>query len=531
MNEFLSHVKLASIPVIDLFAGPGGLGEGFSSIQNSHGEKVFDIRLSIEKDPVAHRTLSLRALFRSFKKDEVPDSYYDYVRGDITLHQLMSSPQIGEAAKAAYDHAKKATLGEIPPSEVDGWIRDAIGNADPWILIGGPPCQAYSLAGRSRMRGVDPKAFEEDKRHFLYKEYLRIIRDFGPSVFVMENVKGILSSTHGGYRIFEQIVSDLSNPGNDLHYEIRSFMTGGVGAAMSHRDYILEAENFGVPQMRHRVILFGVRRDLGKHEHRPLSPDPDHSNTVTNALSGLPKLRGRISRETDSHDAWLSALKEATRQLTGWRTNARDRVETRMLEAYQKAFNRVSTGGNFIPGNIETSTRLTEGLRSWYQDHRLGGVLQHQTRSHMRSDLYRYLFCASYAAEFGISPKIDQFPPLLLPDHGNVDDEHVPFADRFRVQLRNLPSTTVVSHISKDGHYYIHHDPSQCRSLTVREAARLQTFPDNYFFEGNRTEQYVQVGNAVPPYLAKQIGGVVADFLARAQTQLPDVSPGGSSEK
>lgn len=511
-------MSLASIPVVDLFAGPGGLGEGFSSIRNLDGGKVFDIRLSIEKDTVAHRTLSLRALFRSFKKEDVPDSYYDYLRGNITLSDMLSSRQIAEDAKAAYGHAKKATLGEIPPSEVDEWIREAIGDADPWILIGGPPCQAYSLAGRSRMRGADPKAFEEDKRHFLYKEYLRIISDFGPSIFVMENVKGILSSTHGGSRIFEKIISDLSNPGNDLQYEIRSFATGGIGEAASHRDYILESEKYGIPQMRHRVILFGVRRDLGKYEHRPLSTNPDHCITVANALSGLPKLRGRISREADTQDAWLSALKEAPRQLTGWKTNARDLVEARMRYAYQRAFNRVSTGGGFIPENIETSTRLPEGLRSWYQDDRLGGVLQHQTRSHMRSDLHRYLFCACYAAEFGISPKIGQFPSLLLPDHDNVDDEHVPFSDRFRVQLRNLPSTTVVSHISKDGHYYIHHDPSQCRSLTVREAARLQTFPDNYFFEGNRTEQYVQVGNAVPPYLAKQIAEVVAEFLAKSRT-------------
>lgn len=262
----------------------------------------------------------------------------------------MSSSQIGDEAKAAYGHAKNATLGEIPSSEVDEWIRDAIGDADPWILIGGPPCQAYSLAGRSRMRGVDPKAFEEDKRHFLYKEYLRIIRDFGPSVFVMENVKGILSSTHGGSRIFEQILSDLSDPGNGLQYEIRSFATGGVGSAASHRDYILESEKFGIPQMRHRVILFGVRRDIANHEHRPLSINSDHSNTVANALSGLPKLRGRISRETDSQDAWLSALKEASRQLTGWKTKARDLVEARMRDAYQKAFSRVSTGGSYIPG-------------------------------------------------------------------------------------------------------------------------------------------------------------------------------------
>lgn len=513
----MSHAKIAPIPIIDLFAGPGGLGEGFSSICDPHGEKIFDVRLSIEKDSVAHKTLSLRALFRSFDKEKVPDSYYDYVRGDITFQQLMSSPQIGEDTRETYTHAKKATLGEIPSSEVDEWIRDAIGHTDPWVLIGGPPCQAYSLAGRSRMRGIDPKAFEEDKRHFLYKEYLRIIRDFGPSVFVMENVKGILSSTHGGSRIFDKIISDLSNPGNGLQYEIRSFSTGGMGSATSYRDYILEAEKYDIPQMRHRVILFGIRQDLCKFEHRPLSISTDHSNTVMNALSGLPKLRGRVSREADSQNAWLSVLKGGVRQLAGWHTNAHEIVETRMRDAHQKAFSHVSTGGNFIPGRIKMSTILSDGLRSWYQDERLGGVLQHQTRSHMRTDLYRYLFCACYAAEFGSSPKIEQFPPLLLPDHGNVVDVHVPFSDRFRVQLKNRPSTTVVSHISKDGHYYIHHDPSQCRSLTVREAARLQTFPDNYFFEGNRTEQYVQVGNAVPPYLAKQIAEVVAEFLTKSR--------------
>lgn len=508
-----ADVPHTPIPIIDLFAGPGGLGEGFSSVRDKSGNPVFSIGLSIEKDPVAHRTLSLRALFRSFKKDDVPDSYYEYLRGEINFQQFFSSSDLTAEARSAFGHARQATLGEVATSEVDTWIRSAIGDADPWVLIGGPPCQAYSLAGRSRMRGADPKAFEEDKRHFLYREYLRIIRDFGPAVFVMENVKGILSSTHGGSRIFDQIINDLTNPGNGLQYEIRSFVSGGNSPPETHKGYIIESEKFGIPQMRHRVILFGIRKDLSGHPHKVLVANVDDSNTVANALAGLPKLRSRLSREMDTPESWLSALKEAPKQLKGWRSSARTLVEDRMKTAYTKAVMRLSTGERFIRGTHDVSTRLPQALRSWYFDERLGGVLQHETRSHMRSDLHRYLFCTSYAAEFGSSPKIEKFPPILLPDHMNVDKEHVPFSDRFRVQLRNLPSTTVVSHISKDGHYYIHPDPSQCRSLTVREAARLQTFPDNYFFEGNRTEQYTQIGNAVPPFLAKQIAEVVADFL------------------
>lgn len=160
------------------------------------------------------------------------------------------------------------------------------------------------------------------------------------------------------------------------------------------------------------------------------------------------------------------------------------------------------------------------GLREWYLDRRVGGVLQHESRSHMASDLHRYMFAACFAKEHGVAPRLRQFPPRLLPDHENAKEvdgeEAVPFADRFRVQLGDQPAATIVAHIAKDGHYYIHPDPSQCRSLTVREAARLQTFPDNYFFEGNRTEQFTQIGNAVPPLLARKLGQVVSDLLKAA---------------
>src|SRR5690606_34494586 len=153
--------------------------------------------------------------------------------------------------------------------------------------------------------------------------------------------------------------------------------------------------------------------------------------------------------------------------------------------------------------------------RSWYYDQRINVSTCHEARAHMESDLYRYLFASAHGEAMEVSPKLADFPLLLLPAHKNVKDgcDGKMFADRFRVQIKSRVSTTITSHLSKDGHYFIHYDPSQCRSLTVREAARLQTFPDNYHFEGPRTAQYQQVGNAVPPYLAVQIAEIVKEVL------------------
>ena len=147
-------------------------------------------------------------------------------------------------------------------------------------------------------------------------------------------------------------------------------------------------------------------------------------------------------------------------------------------------------------------------------------VLNHQTRGQISEDLGRYLFCAAWSAVNHRSPVLADFPTELLPEHENVKAaakdgglENIAFGDRFRVQVKDEPSTTVTSHISKDGHGFIHYDPYQCRSLTVREAARLQAFPDDYFFCGPRTEQYRQVGNAVPPELAAMIAELLFKVL------------------
>jgi DNA (cytosine-5)-methyltransferase 1 len=154
--------------------------------------------------------------------------------------------------------------------------------------------------------------------------------------------------------------------------------------------------------------------------------------------------------------------------------------------------------------------------KDWYHDPKLNGVINHETRGHMGSDLHRYHFMASHAGSKEASLKLEDLPETLLPAHKNVQEaisSKSLFNDRFRVQLKDRPATTITSHISKDGHYFIHYDPKQCRSMTVREAARIQTFPDNYKFEGPRTSQYIQVGNAVPPLLAKQIADIVYNLL------------------
>ena len=510
-----------SVPIIDIFAGPGGLGEGFSAYTDTHGRRPFQIALSVEKDAVAHKTLLLRSFFRRFEDGCVPEAYYDRLRQQLTTTELFAAHP--REAAAAREESWNATLGDessTPLHVLRRRVRETLrrfpDGENRWVLIGGPPCQAYSLVGRSRNRGKAGYRLEDDPRARLYLEYLQIIGDFWPAVFVMENVRGLLSARFDGQPVIDLILADLSEPAAALRRNGRHPRTGRKvhryvlrpitrdGLLPCSTDYLLRSEKHGIPQARHRVIIVGLREDVDR-ELRLLEFNKGPS--TYEMLRDLPHLRSGLSKEPDNFGAWRGALAETSR--CGLPADLRR--EVRGLVEQMKAPFPSDRGGEFVPGD----PCIQYHREDWFVDLRFRGFCNHQSRSHIRNDLHRYLFAALFAKQHGRSPDLSAFPSLLLPNHRNAQDaaRGVHFADRFRVQVRDRHSTTITSHISKDGHYFIHYDPSQCRSLTVREAARLQTFPDNYFFEGPRTAQYTQVGNAVPPLLARQIAESVAGIF------------------
>jgi DNA (cytosine-5)-methyltransferase 1 len=519
-----------AIPIIDIFAGPGGLGEGFCSLLAPDGSRAFKIALSIEKDKFAHQTLTLRSFFRQFEPNQVPEDYYEFVRGNITLEELYKRHP--KESHAAITETWQATLGEsqgaVSNKIVDKKISQTLNGEQNWLLIGGPPCQAYSVVGRVR-RQQNILDESKDERVGLYKQYLRILAVHNPAVFVMENVKGLLSATTKKSPVFTKILEDLSNPvvaylkdykrnGQELAcpgYKIFSLVIkpekfdASGNPIFYQKDFLIRSENYGIPQTRHRVILLGIRNDIN---HIPGVIEVHKQIAISRVLSGLTRLRGKMSRGVDDGDKWRKSVTNILGKgiLNGVPKEVKDEVRKQLS---QIKLPNEGSGKEFIyDKSVDAEYRP-----DWFLDDRLGGVSNHSVRGHMESDLHRYFFIGCFAKINGYSPTLSDFPQSLLPDHKNVYNKDGgitrKFADRFRVQVKNKASKTITSHISQDGHYYIHYDPTQCRSFTVREAARIQTFPDNYFFCGPRTSQFIQVGNAVPPLLANKIATIVSDVF------------------
>lgn len=515
--------------IVDLFAGPGGLAEGFSSIRDKDGARPFRIVFSVEKEDSAFETLRLRSFLRQFE-GRFPAAYYQFLNGEI------AEPDWAEEFPREWKRACQETLKlELGSKGTTGATIDARlaqitrSHGDNVILIGGPPCQAYSLVGRARNKGTEGYEASKDHRHFLYKEYIRILQKLMPAAFVMENVKGLLSSSIDGVSVFDQVLDDLSRVGNGAYtlVPLTPRSDHKILASSGHPpaiDFVVRAEEHGIPQSRHRVIILGIRTDVAARlDESDIKKAAlsffEKPVTVQDVLKGMPKLRSGFSHGDDNEQIWRAQTSRVMRQVAKSTITLPDesRKELQRIAKSMGGTLAADTRGRKRSGGPYSAVgaNCPTDLRRWLVDTKLKRFSNNDTRGHMLSDLGRYFFAAVYGKIVGVSPKAKDFPVELAPDHANWKTGK--FADRFRVQLWKSPATTITSHISKDGHYFIHPDPMQCRSLTVREAARLQTFPDNYLFKGNRTEQFVQVGNAVPPFLARKLALSLFKLLAAAK--------------
>lgn len=512
--------------VIDLFSGPGGLGEGFASLDDG---TAFSIGVSAEMEKSAHSTLTLRAFFRLANQSgdqNAIGAYYAYCNSEAATHPSVKAPLLWQAAQ---QEARQLKLGDSGSDQLLYCIlKEKKLGGDDTILIGGPPCQAYSRIGRVKNGSKPGYVPEDDIRHTLYREYLKVLAKTVPAVFVMENVVGILSCTLSGKRVFHDILLDLCDPVRVTSgkkgptYVIHSLTTetrfeeGMDPDEVDARDYVIRSEDFGIPQARHRVILLGVREDI----HSPvelLKSSP--GVTVRDAIGRLPRLRSQISPlRDDSPSKWHEAVKKNGAQLAVDAKKADlSAISNRLTDVCNSLNSNLSNGADRVPIDGTTlAPNVPHEYSKWIADPKITVCLNHEAKSHMTSDLGRYLYASVFCEVNGVRIRgfKDFTLPGLAPDHANWESGD--FLDRFKVQLFDGPSSTMTCHIAKDGHSIIHPDPLQCRALTVREAARLQTFPDNYFFQGTRTEQYHQVGNAVPPLLAHQIARLVSTIVGQA---------------
>jgi DNA (cytosine-5)-methyltransferase 1 len=403
---------------IDLFAGAGGLSEGFI-------QAGFAPVAHVEIENSACNTLRTRAAFHYLKANKKYDVYLKYLEGGISRDLLYA-----EIPQEILNTIINLPIGAENNTEIQSTIDKFLGRQKVDLIIGGPPCQAYSLVGRSRSK----TKMEGDPRNFLFEQYALYLEKYQPKMFVFENVLGLKSAKKGHY--LNEMETLFNKKGYSIHL------------------YTLEARNFGVLQNRKRIIILGWQKQLNLDIPNLEEIRLENRYQVSELLSDLPEI-----------EAGAGADK-----------------------------------------NLKYRTPTTEYLKTYALRNGIDILTQHIARPHRQQDKEIY--------RIAVQKWENQHERLNyndLPDRLKTHRNRSSFYDRFKVVAADLPySQTVVAHIAKDGHYYIHPDVKQNRSITVREAARLQSFPDNYYFEGEkegagRTAAFKQIGNAVPPLMAKAI--------------------------
>ena len=404
---------------LDLFAGAGGLSEGFI-------RAGFNPIAHVEMDRAACYTLQTRMAYHWLKENDNLERYADYLKGDINRKEFYELVPGSVIKSVIREEIGKETLQDIFHQ-----IDRLRGTQKINLIIGGPPCQAYSHIGRARC----PKRMKDDPRNDLYTFYAKFLKEYEPKYFVFENVPGLLSATDADDESYLELMKSLFG---DYGYKTKS--------------KTLLASDYGVPQSRKRVILVG-KKDASINVY----PEPDRCTSsilVEEILSDLPILK---SGEGDINSCTLNS-------------------------EYHPWLREVGIRNDNLP------------------------VTFHQARPNNERDRKIYRIAVKRWKEKKPPLKYNELPKRLQ-NHENKDS----FLNRFKVVAGDLNySHTVVAHIAMDGHYYIHPDINQNRSLTPREAARLQTFPDDYYFESHnggprRTPAYRQIGNAVPVLLAQKI--------------------------
>ena len=404
-----------SYTFIDLFAGASGMSEGFINMG-------FDPISHIEMDENACCTIKTRCAYHYLSKKNRLDIYNSYLIGKISRDEFYK-----EIPKQVLESVIHEEINDKSIKAIFSKIHERLNNRKVDLIIGGPPCQAYSLIGRHN------EAIENDPRNKLYIQYGRFLTEFKPKAFVFENVPGLLSANRGE------------------HFKNLKKYFRKIGYEVYHKQ--LDSSNFGVLQTRKRIIIIGWLKEFDKGF--PVLDKKDVECTINKLFSDLPKLK--------PGESW-------------------------------SGFDYSCDSNGYIK---ESKIRNDNSI-----------LTQHICRPHNKHDLQIYKFVIDKWNKEKMRIRYTDIPEELR-THQNITS----FLDRFKVIDGNGISHTVVAHIAKDGHYYIHPDIDQCRSISVREAARLQSFPDDFYFEGSRTSAFKQIGNAVPPLMAEEIAKKMKELL------------------